>query len=153
MGGVTQICSDKTGTLSQNVMTVIASHLAGVSFDKNGPGAHPAMNPKGLFYKLTTHGISLNCTAYIVPPKKKGGKPDFIGPKTECALLIYGEKLGNDYSALRKQIPIVVVCFSSPFFPSSPSLTYLLICLFVSNILSLLTPRECQQWFRLGLLA
>lgn len=103
MGGATVICSDKTGTLTQNLMTVVRSYLAGLEHDDKGPVSVDALHPGNLLHTLTAQSISLNGQAYIV--KKKVGRPEFVGPKTECALLTFGEKLGIHYSRVRKQIP------------------------------------------------
>jgi magnesium-transporting ATPase (P-type) len=54
---------------------------------------------------LTTlvEGISLNSTAYI---ENKGNKDEFIGNKSECALLFLARSLGVDYKDIRREKPI-----------------------------------------------
>jgi P-type Ca2+ transporter type 2C len=103
MGGATVICSDKTGTLTQNLMTVVRSYLAGLEHDDKGPVNVESLQSGTLLHTLTAQSISLNGQAYIV--KKKVGRPEFIGPKTECALLTFSEKLGINYDRIRKQVP------------------------------------------------
>jgi magnesium-transporting ATPase (P-type) len=53
---------------------------------------------------ILTEGISVNSSAYIV--KKETGNPEFIGAKTECALLILAERLGVDYVRVRQDAKI-----------------------------------------------
>ena len=79
MGAVTVICTDKTGTLTQNKMQVADMQL----YDKNE--------------ELFRSAISLNTTAHL---DGEGGKG--IGNPTEVALLLWLEKGGADYKALRR---------------------------------------------------
>nr|XP_028585220.1 plasma membrane calcium-transporting ATPase 1-like [Podarcis muralis]XP_028585221.1 plasma membrane calcium-transporting ATPase 1-like [Podarcis muralis] len=103
MGNATAICSDKTGTLTMNRMTVVEILIAGTHY-KHVPEPkliHPTM----LNYLLKS--ISLNCayTSKILPPDKKGGLALQIGNKTECALLGLLVELKQDYEAMRTKIP------------------------------------------------
>lgn len=79
MGAVTVICTDKTGTLTQNKMQVA---------DMKQYDADDA---------LFRSAIALNTTAHL---DEEGGKG--IGNPTEVALLLWLEKNGVDYRALRK---------------------------------------------------
>ena len=79
MGAVTVICTDKTGTLTQNKMQVA---------DMKQYDADEA---------LFRSAIALNTTAHL---DEEGGKG--IGNPTEVALLLWLEKNGVDYRALRK---------------------------------------------------
>jgi P-type Ca2+ transporter type 2C len=94
MGGVTQICSDKTGTLTQNRMTVTRGWIAGNTF--NGlPSTvdHTVQH-------LLANSIARNSTGYL--KLEEGGRIGYCGNPTECAMLAWINRLpGVDYERLR----------------------------------------------------
>ncbi|EFA79639.1 P-type ATPase [Heterostelium album PN500] len=91
MGGATNICSDKTGTLTMNRMSVEASLV--------GSGI---VNPDGQIVSLLSDNICLNSTAYIV--HHEGNQVnDHFGSKTECALLEFIERYQVDYEHYREE--------------------------------------------------
>jgi len=109
MGGATAICSDKTGTLTQNRMTVVQGVIAGTDF-KDSQTLKSAVDQHCL--ELLCEGVAVNSTAYEGETDKK--TIEFLGNKTECALLGLTKKLGSDYKALRNQYPVIeLVPFSS----------------------------------------
>ncbi|KAM3610105.1 uncharacterized protein V6R79_025435 [Siganus canaliculatus] len=103
MGNATAICSDKTGTLTMNRMTVVQTYIAG-RYNKKVP--EPDLIPPKIL-ELLIMGIGVNCayTTKIMPPEKEGGLARQVGNKTECALLGLSLDLRRDYQAIRNEIP------------------------------------------------
>ncbi|XP_063767478.1 plasma membrane calcium-transporting ATPase 2 isoform X7 [Eleginops maclovinus] len=103
MGNATAICSDKTGTLTTNRMTVVQCYIGDVHYKEvPDPGALPNKS-----MDLLINSISLNSayTTKILPPDKEGGLPKQVGNKTECGLLGFVLDLKRDYQPIRNQIP------------------------------------------------
>ncbi len=90
IGCVTVICSDKTGTLTENRMTVLALV---------GPDGKPC-EPAGMLLD----NMLINSTADLLP----GGK-GFVGNPTEGALLVAADKAGHSPSAARAQAVVDAV--------------------------------------------
>uniref|UniRef100_A0A087X348 Calcium-transporting ATPase n=1 Tax=Poecilia formosa TaxID=48698 RepID=A0A087X348_POEFO len=103
MGNATAICSDKTGTLTMNRMTVVQAYIAEKHFRKI---PKPEDIPTSILDMLVL-GIAVNSayTTNILPPEKEGGLPRQVGNKTECALLGFSNDLKRDYQAIRAEIP------------------------------------------------
>ncbi|XP_026131563.1 plasma membrane calcium-transporting ATPase 3-like isoform X4 [Carassius auratus] len=103
MGNATAICSDKTGTLTMNRMTVVQAYIGDTHY-KSIPEPE-AINPETL--ELLVNSISINSayTTKILPSEKEGGLPRPVGNKTECALLGLVLDLKRDYQPIRDEVP------------------------------------------------
>ncbi|KAJ8245299.1 hypothetical protein GJAV_G00269310 [Gymnothorax javanicus] len=103
MGNATAICSDKTGTLTMNRMTVVQAYVA----EKHHRRVPEPDQIPGPLLDLLILGIGVNCayTTKIMAPEKEGGLPRQVGNKTECALLGFALDLKRDYQAIRRDIP------------------------------------------------
>jgi Ca2+-transporting ATPase len=84
MGGATNICSDKTGTLTQNKMTVVRGWIGGKSFEKVPWGDEVVLSPE--FWDTFKLGIALNTTASR-QKAERGEEMKVVGNPTEIALL------------------------------------------------------------------
>ncbi|XP_045846321.1 plasma membrane calcium-transporting ATPase 2 isoform X2 [Meles meles] len=103
MGNATAICSDKTGTLTTNRMTVVQAYVGDVHY-KEIPDPS-SINAKTL--ELLVNAIAINSayTTKILPPEKEGALPRQVGNKTECGLLGFVLDLKQDYEPVRTQMP------------------------------------------------
>ncbi|KAF7693327.1 plasma membrane calcium-transporting ATPase 4 isoform X1 [Silurus meridionalis] len=103
MGNATAICSDKTGTLTMNRMTVVQAYIGDQHYKK--VPKPDAIKPEIL--ELLVNSISINSayTTKILPPEQEGGLPRHVGNKTECALLGLVLELKRDYQPIRDEIP------------------------------------------------
>lgn len=88
MGATTVICTDKTGTLTQNLMSVDEMKVYGDT-------------PKDVL----NEGLAVNSTASIDFSDKN--KPQILGNPTEGALLLWLNKKGVDYRSVRESVKTV----------------------------------------------
>ena len=88
MGAITVICTDKTGTLTQNLMQVHEAKVDETQMD------------------LVAEGISANSTAFL-EETEEGKKPSGVGNPTEVALLLWLNGQGKNYAHLRKNAKVI----------------------------------------------
>ncbi len=96
MGATTVICTDKTGTLTQNRMQVYRADFDALSAGKLGTDEVSL---------LIKEGISLNSTAYLDFSDPHKVKP--LGNPTEAALLLWLQAQGVNYMELRENAEII----------------------------------------------
>lgn len=98
MGAITVICTDKTGTLTQNLMQVHEPNF--YSLKKGSLLAADDMSA------LIAEGISANSTAFL-EEVGEGEKPKGVGNPTEVALLLWLNGQGRNYLELREQAMVL----------------------------------------------
>jgi Ca2+-transporting ATPase len=99
LGATTVICADKTGTLTENRMTVHAWYVGGHEF-RRADAAKAAADSEAL-------RTALIVAALCNDAELLEGEPEFRGSATEAALLVAAQEAGLDYQALRIAHPIV----------------------------------------------
>ncbi|KAM4022157.1 plasma membrane calcium-transporting ATPase 2 isoform 3-T4 [Anomaloglossus baeobatrachus] len=103
MGNATAICSDKTGTLTTNRMTVVQAYVGDVHYKEiPDPDALPA---KSLDVLVNAISINSAYTSKVLPAEQGGGLPRQVGNKTECGLLGFVLDLKRDYQTVRNVLP------------------------------------------------
>jgi len=102
MGSATTICSDKTGTLTFILMTVVEAYICGKKID---PPNNTSELPSGVT-SLLIEGVAQNTTGSVFLPE--GGKDvEVSGSPTEKAILQWGVNLGMNFEAVRLESSII----------------------------------------------
>ncbi|KAM0884018.1 hypothetical protein ACQ4PT_031255 [Festuca glaucescens] len=109
MGSATVICSDKTGTLTSNRMTVVKAFICGNAMEVNDPVATSSLSSElpQVAVETLLESIFNNTSGDVVI--NQDGKQDIIGTPTEAALLEFAQSLGGNYKQKRKESKIVKV--------------------------------------------
>lgn len=111
MGAATCICTDKTGTLTENRMTVVRAMFGDRVFNGEGSGIS---NSKPFHSRtmavelrdLVAENVAVNTTCFLKAGKDKS-RPLFVGSATEGSMLVFIDKLGVQYERIRKMVPKV----------------------------------------------
>ena len=106
-GCINVICSDKTGTLTENRMTVTDVQLGNTHLSPSEVPADSAL--------MT--GFCVNSTADV---HFRGDTPEFIGNPTECAMLVAAHKSGVEYAGVRNAYRQI---FRYPFSSETKNMT------------------------------
>ncbi|KAI7872032.1 PMCA-type calcium-translocating P-type ATPase [Spinellus fusiger] len=95
MGNATTVCSDKTGTLTENKMTLVSTTIAETKLAKPSDIYTWKSKVNTMAYNLMLEGISINSTA--VDGMTLDGQIQIVGSTTERALIEFTQRLGHDY--------------------------------------------------------
>ncbi|HET7910159.1 MAG TPA: cation-translocating P-type ATPase [Nitrospira sp.] len=100
LGSATVICTDKTGTLTKNEMTVTKLYAGDAAFDTNGETARLSSQAPGIEHLLTAVVL---CNGAALSAER--GAWQVIGDPTEGALLVFAARLGMTKARLEQRAP------------------------------------------------
>ena len=114
LGSVDVICTDKTGTLTENMMTVQNIYFEGKVYSVSGEGSEE----KGTFEadgkSADPKDLEMVLKCGVLCNNAQKGKTGYLGDPTEVALLVVGEKAGLDKVELEKDyLRVSEVSFTS----------------------------------------
>ena len=111
LGSVTVICSDKTGTITENRMKVTVVEMAGRTLDfgkENEPDPEALPEDDNKSFEIMLTAAALCNDAEIKPPVHKKQQADVIGDPTEGALVYAAYRVGIEKSDLEQAMPRIL---------------------------------------------